>query len=193
MKRTLLILALLFSLCVPALAATHSIQVTDAAITPNTITGVHPGDTITWVWVSGRNTTTNGLIPSAAPGWNSPIEPTVPVFSYPVPNIPGVYNYKSDSTAGMTGSFTVEATGVPTVAAAQFEVYPNPSNGVLVLQLLQQGEATITIADVSGREVVRQQSTVPGNNIDIHQLAPGIYIITAQQGGALYRKELVVK
>lgn len=196
MKRTLLMLAVLCSFIATSFAATYTISVANYAFTPATITGVHPGDTITWVWVSGTHTTTNGMIPSTAGGWDSPISPTVPSFSYVVPSEAGVYNYKCTphESMGMVGSFTVEfPSGVPGIAPLQFSMYPNPASNTVTLQFAQQAAVTITIADLAGRTVKQVQGAGASMSVDIAQLTTGIYFVTAAQNGAVSRKELVIR
>ncbi len=196
MKTTLLILAVICSFIASSFAATYTISVANYSFSPASITGVHPGDTITWVWVSGTHTTTNGMIPSTAPGWNSPISPTVPTFSYVVPSEAGVYNYKCTphESMGMVGSFTVEfPAGVNAVTQAMFTMYPNPASGMVMLQFSQQATANISIADLTGRTVAQQQASGANISIDIQHLTAGLYFVTAVQNGQVYRRELVVR
>lgn len=196
MKRTLLMLAVLCSFFTASFATTYTISVANYSFSPSSITGVHPGDTITWVWVSGTHTTTNGMIPSTAPGWNSPISPTVPTFSYVVQPEPGVYNYKCTphESMGMVGSFTVEfPAGVSAVTPVLFTMYPNPASGAVTLQFAQQGVAYVSIVDLTGRTITQQQTTAASATINIAQLTPGVYFVTALQNGSTYRKELIVR
>lgn len=189
-------LAVLCSFFTASFATTYTISVANYSFSPSSITGVHPGDTITWVWVSGTHTTTNGMIPSTAPGWNSPISPTVPTFSYVVQPELGVYNYKCTphESMGMVGSFTVEfPAGVSAVSPAMFSMYPNPASSTVTLQFAQQGVANVSIVNLTGRTIAQQQTTAATANINIAQLAPGAYFITAIQNGSTYRKELIVR
>lgn len=109
MKKNNILLAFSFLFLINLSYATrYTVQVSNFSFNPSSISNVHPGDTIHWVWVSGSHTTTSSSIPAGAATWDEPINSTSTVYDY-VPAVAGVYNYvcTPHATMGMVGSFTV--------------------------------------------------------------------------------------
>lgn len=60
------------------------------------------------------------------------------------------------------------------------KAYPNPANDLLHLQLSHGQKATVILLDLSGRELKRITLTDMQNNVDISDLAAGVYTLRVQ-------------
>lgn len=115
----------------------HVVNVADYSFSPAAIDNVTVGDTVRWVWVSGRHTTTcdpasqgtGNSLPDGAATWNSPINATDPVFDYVV-TMAGAYKYWCIPHApNMAGTFT--ASNALPVTLSSFLVSPSNANASL--------------------------------------------------------------
>ena len=67
--------------------------------------------------------------------------------------------------------------------------YPNPVVDQLHLVHPQSGQfEQVVITDLRGS---RQILPVYDNTVDVNRLAPGIYVMSVEDGGTLYRKRIV--
>ena len=107
----LLLLALLFLFLIPIRArADQTVQVTDFAFIPPSIT-VNVGETVTWQWIKGFHTTTNGIDendPNAGTLWDAQLFSGKKTASYQF-NQAGLFPYfcRFHTILGMFGSVTV--------------------------------------------------------------------------------------
>lgn len=197
MKQTVLLLVAICTFAFLSPAATYTINVADFSFSPTTLT-VHPGDMITWVWVSGSHTTTSTTIPSGATAWDNPINATNTSFTYTVPAITGTYNYHCTPHAsmGMTGSFTVvNPTNIPDPGQQPaFSFYPNPASQSVHMQLpVASVPATVSLVALSGQRIIQANfNQVPSADLDLQNIATGVYLLCVEQNGTMYKKELSV-
>jgi hypothetical protein len=83
--------------------------------------------------------------------------------------------------------------GVADVPAKQLQVYPNPSQGSIVVDLAAiTGEPTVTIMDVAGKIVDTKTVTGTKNSITFNNLSSGTYIIKLTDGNIIYREMVTV-
>jgi Secretion system C-terminal sorting domain/Copper binding proteins, plastocyanin/azurin family len=142
--------------------------------------------------VGGTHTTTSTSVPAGANTWSSSINSSTTSFTYTV-TIAGTYNYQCNFhfSMGMVGVLNVTAaTSTPSVnEPAVSKYYPNPVHGVLNLEFnsnLYSGIIDISVSDMLGREVNKQQITVMPKQeanypVDFSSLAPGNYIVKLRQ------------
>ncbi|MFN3529708.1 MAG: alpha/beta hydrolase-fold protein [Bacteroidia bacterium] len=78
------------------------------------------------------------------------------------------------------------------LALQQLKMYPNPSNGLLYLDLPQDLPADYRIADMQGR-VLLQGNYQPGDSLELHALSPGIYLLYASQGQTTYLAKFILQ
>ena len=107
---TVILIGIILLYSLPAGATKWVVNVQNFSFAPANLPGVHVGDTIRWVWVSGSHTTTSTTIPFGAAAWDHPITSTNTSYEYPV-TVAGAYNYKCTphEAMGMVGSFTATA------------------------------------------------------------------------------------
>ncbi len=136
MKKILLFSLNLLLISLVSKATIHRVSVANFSFSPADISNVTVGDTIRWVWVSGRHTTTDtavgpdNVLPEGADKWNAPINATDTAFNYKV-TVAGTYNYICipHASDGMVGSFT--ASGTLPVTLTSFAVNSANSNASL--------------------------------------------------------------
>ena len=88
------------------------------------------------------------------------------------------YSHLISVTASGTSSI-----GVDELAAAEVSVFPNPSNGVINVELNANAEAAVTVVDVLGQVVYRSnENFVAGERkmINLSNKAKGMYILTVE-------------
>ncbi len=58
----------------------------------------------------------------------------------------------------------------------RIDLYPNPVENRLFIQLKEDGIYNVSVADLSGKEIL--QTVLTGNSVDMQNLSPGIYLVT---------------
>ncbi len=106
---------------------------------------------------------------------------------------------KTNQTVNTIGTLP---TSVKNVASATitsaFKIYPNPANSSFnaVIDCVKEGNASMSINDVSGRAIISRNITVQKGmqtmTIDISQVAAGVYFVNFVQDGKLQTQKLVV-
>lgn len=84
-----------------------------------------------------------------------------------------------------------EALGLEVIKKGDFAMYPNPAENVLNISTVN--EVDITISDFLGQTVVSQSAVNNGGQIDISNLASGIYFVNFTQNSSTITKKLIVK
>ncbi|RMB58586.1 T9SS C-terminal target domain-containing protein [Dokdonia sinensis] len=76
-----------------------------------------------------------------------------------------------------------------------FKVYPNPSNGDINISIAQaQGEGSVTIYDINGRQVFNQKVSLEGTvNVQAQGLSTGIYILEINGASASQTTKLIIE
>jgi len=88
-----------------------------------------------------------------------------------------------------------ESTGLQSLSAQQFSVYPNPAQNTLKINMnnLMLQDAQYTIYDIYGRSLLTAAVTAPQQEIDVTQLPAGQYILqvktSSHQGALKFIKE----
>lgn len=89
------------------------------------------------------------------------------------------------TASGFSFMFDAEyniTTGIADAETMGINVYPNPANNFLNIQLSETGDAAIAIYDLSGREVMTKD-IVEHAVLDISQLTQGMYVLRIVQSG----------
>ncbi len=104
-----------------------------------------------------------------------PAELGLSIFSDKTPEYYYLINlYRYEAT------FKSYITGIPSVQGEKdpFAVFPNPSSGSVIVETEMQKESTISVLDLSGRELIRLKTHEARVEMDISQLPAGIYFFT---------------
>lgn len=81
--------------------------------------------------------------------------------------------------------------GVEDGIFADVSIYPNPSDGLFILDL--PAEANVVVMDVTGKEILRQNDLAgQGNKIDLSQENPGIYFVQIHIDGKSFTQKLIL-
>lgn len=89
--------------------------------------------------------------------------------------------------------------GVVGEQMTKVELYPNPANSVLNLEVFTAAEGQIkwTISDINGRQLNNSQSKLqPGGNVlplDVSKLSPGVYILSVENSGSVKTNHKFIK
>ena len=80
----------------------------------------------------------------------------------------------------------------------EFVLYPNPStNGVVNLKFKNESSRVVTsITDLNGRNVLVENFSSKGEQIqqlDVSNLAPGLYVLSIDNGSSRISKKLIIK
>jgi plastocyanin len=192
MKKIYIILIAVMSAAFVSRAGTTMVNVSDNVFAPNNFT-VTVGDTILWMWVNGTHTTSSTSIPVGAAAWNQVIDQNNTSYMYIV-STAGNYNYQCNFhvSMGMVGQFTAEqSSGLnENIAGVYLGIFANPINQQLNVDLKTKktGELTITLNDITGRQVklLSSGNQVAGEHhfqFELAELPKGIYLFKVSIGG----------
>jgi hypothetical protein len=172
---------------VPGVYANISAPSTAALFFPVQFTDLSGGTPTQWTWLFGDGLTSNLQNPTHAYG---------ALGLYTVTLI------ASDGFCRDTTTTTVDVNsyvGVEDIEfAAAINLYPNPSTGLfnLYLELYKRSDLGIQVTDLSGKvvyaEQVRKALTYQGE-IDLSNLAKGVYIMSLQAGENKIFRKLVIQ
>jgi hypothetical protein len=124
--------------------------------------------------------------------WSSPSNffLTNPISPYPQVNT--TYTVTGTDANGCDGTTIVNmivnaCTGIATVNAnmENLSVYPNPNNGEFTIELNNGHSKTIEVMDVTGRTIVANSTDKGVINVNISQLANGIYYVKVKSDNAV--------
>jgi hypothetical protein len=73
----------------------------------------------------------------------------------------------------------------------KFDVYPNPFNTSLTINMTDNIETTVTVNDVAGKIVFTQQLTEMQSALDLDLLQSGIYFLQISSGNKSAVKKLI--
>lgn len=109
-------------------------------------------------------------------------------------------NISSGSSYTQTIDYAYYVDGTPTGIdemandKIQFSVFPNPSNGIIHLNFAEYlPNATISLFDVTGREVYTKQVTDISETIHAHELPAGIYLLKVSSENLSVSKRVVIE
>lgn len=73
-----------------------------------------------------------------------------------------------------------------------FNVYPNPSYGVIRIQTENKQQMHIRVFNTQGGEVFFKHDYIPGNELNLEHLSPGIYLLQAETAGGTFIKRIIL-
>ena len=75
--------------------------------------------------------------------------------------------------------------------AAGFEFYPNPTRSSVAISWTAKGETTLTLTDLNGKVLLNAVSQASQYAMDLSNFAPGVYIVTVQNGDQLLTERII--
>lgn len=107
----------------------------------------------------------------------------------------GTYSTVVTNSCGSSTSNTIDfsMTGISEIGAGQFRLYPNPSDGVLTVQLdrVPTSETILTITDALGQVVQKQYLTAQSTQLTL-DVAAGLYNASLTQGGQTISQRITI-
>ncbi|MGL5890659.1 MAG: T9SS type A sorting domain-containing protein, partial [Bacteroidia bacterium] len=94
----------------------------------------------------------------------------------------------SCSDTSVCSTFT---TGIEDNSSNSFAVYPNPNNGQFIVELTSSG--TVSIVDVTGREVFVQQMIAGRNTVDLSNQSNGVYLMRIANNGQQAVQRIIIQ
>jgi len=78
----------------------------------------------------------------------------------------------------------------------QFSIYPNPANNLITIAGINadQKNCTVSVMDISGREVMEPQELNADGTLDISSLSPGVYLVQLRnRNGEIFGTQKMIK
>jgi hypothetical protein len=91
---------------------------------------------------------------------------------------------------------TVNEASTQNSSSAKFNIYPNPNNGLFTLEYSNpqfQGNTTVLVTDMLGKQVYNAILKSEKENIDISNLGKGTYIVTIQNQNDVQVKKVIIE
>jgi hypothetical protein len=86
-----------------------------------------------------------------------------------------------------------ELYGVTEANAVVSKIYPNPANDLLKIELINSGEAELTVMNTVGQVVKTVTLNEMNNAVDISALSSGLYMLKVSQNGSVYTTKITKK
>lgn len=128
-----------------------------------------------------------GLSISSTTGVITPTTSTVNTYT--------VY-YTTNGTCPSTDSTNITitiCTGLEEVENEKINIYPNPSEGKFMIDIINYNGVTITIVDALGKEVVNQNLNSSSTSIDLTNYKKGVYIVKLKGKDINLTKKVITK
>lgn len=114
------------------------------------------------------------------------------------PQTSAVFTVSGTDIKGCTGTklytLAVErCTGIEETAgeAGGLQIYPNPSQGLIMLHTASSQEKIIKVSDPGGRIVMETTSAEPETRLDLSTLASGVYFVTVTTGTRVHVSKVI--
>ncbi len=150
-----------------------------------TITLTHAGATGAWSSVTPTlaTITSGGVVTGVAVGTDT--------IRYTVTN--GCGTTIATKTVAVTAhrGFAGSAAGQETPAV---KLYPNPTSGIVKLEFTgNNGTSTIVVTDVSGKVLFSKTTEDASLELDLGNVASGVYLISINMGGTQFNEKVIVE
>lgn len=110
-----------------------------------------------------------------------------------IPTQIGIYGINVTSAEGCSGSYALQVVnvGVNTIAATDFELFPNPADESVTIITNNSHQAVLKLYNTLGQSVLNV-SHVKQTMLDLSLLPAGMYYLTVQSHNDLLAKKLVI-
>ena len=178
---------------------TYIVTVTDASGCSDTATATvtEPAAIVITGVTTYDNGTSNGSIDATISGGTIPYVSTIWSNAATTEDISGLaagdYTITVTDDNGCTKdtTFSIKSSvGIPELVDGGFEIYPNPTNGIV--QVKGGGNYLIQVTDVSGKIMLVQQANTTAT-LDLNDMSKGVYFVNIEQNGQRYTSRLVLQ
>jgi hypothetical protein len=103
-----------------------------------------------------------------------------------------VDNIQVTSGVATTPTYTCGATPVSeAVATGQLKVYPNPTSGLVNIQVPTDGSSIVSILDARGMEVASYRASGYSFYVDLSSLNDGLYVVRVRNNNSTYSAKVL--
>jgi len=88
---------------------------------------------------------------------------------------------------------SVTNSGINISSANGINVYPNPTSGILNVELAKLDETSWKLVNVTGQVVLEGNSSDDRFSVNMENLSPGVYVLNIQQNDKVFTKRIVRK
>ena len=79
------------------------------------------------------------------------------------------------------------------IKQSQFNLYPNPTDGVFVIELEENSKYEVTVIDILGKTVFSTNTNGMNTSIDLSSFDKGIYTVELKDENAIYTEKVIVE
>ena len=79
------------------------------------------------------------------------------------------------------------------VKSSRFNLYPNPTNGFITIELEKASKYELSIVNVLGQTVYTNSIFKINNRVDLSSFEIGVYTIELSDGNNIYSEKLIVE
>ena len=83
--------------------------------------------------------------------------------------------------------------GVNNIKQSQFNLYPNPTNGIFVIELEENSKYEVTVIDILGKTVYTSSINDMNTTIDLSGFEKGVYTVELKDENSKYTEKLIVE
>ncbi len=130
---------------------------------------------------------------NAFAAWTANGAPNVQIQNLGAYDHTGCVQYALINGLGYINGFRTGCVGITEKDANTFELFPNPSTGLVILQTKKDAAGTVTVQNLLGQQVHSSALAISqSHTLDLSNLQPGTYIVRVQQGEVLSTKKLIL-
>ena len=90
-------------------------------------------------------------------------------------------------------NFNPTTTAVTDVKSSRFNLYPNPTNGFITIELDEASKYELSIVNVLGQTVYTNSIFKINTRVDLSSFEIGVYTIELSDGNNIYSEKLIVE
>jgi len=83
--------------------------------------------------------------------------------------------------------------GVNNIKQSQFNLYPNPTNGIFVIELEENSKYEVTVIDILGKTVYSSSINDMNTTIDLSGFDKGVYTVELKDKNSKYTEKIIVE
>jgi len=91
-------------------------------------------------------------------------------------------------------NITIQEVGLPEFSNAyEMQIWPNPSIGKVRINYNNSLAAEVSVFNTEGKKVFEKNAVKPNEELNLAQLAKGIYLVTVKVSGKVESRKLVLE
>ena len=83
--------------------------------------------------------------------------------------------------------------GIKNIKNSQFNLYPNPTNGIFVIELEANSKYDLTVNNILGQTVYTASINEMKTTIDLSGFDKGVYTVELKDENAIYTEKVIVE